>query len=638
MQVAKVPPNSCAEAKQPQNIYPALISPADWAKLVALQNDQVIAIINEYIALCQPAQVMVFSDEPAEAVRIRQLALKLGEEQELNLPGHTIHFDSYFDQGRDKEHTRVLVSQGKKLSRHINSLDRESGLTELRQLMQGIMSGKTMLVRFYCLGPTNSEFALLALQITDSAYVVHSEDLLYRQGYSEFKRRGQTAEFFLFVHSAGELDEAQRTKNIANRRIYIDLEANRVFSINNQYAGNSVGLKKLALRLAINKANHEDWLAEHMFLMGVNSLSKQRTTYFTGAFPSACGKTSTAMIPGQTIVGDDIIYLKVWDDYSAHAVNIESGIFGIITDVNPIDDPLIYECLTTPRELIFSNVLIADGKPYWLGMGCEPPAEGVNFSGKWYQGKVDPQGKPIPFAHKNARYTMRLSELPNVDANLNHPEGVRVDAIIYGGRDSDTNVPILQALDWEHGVFCGVTLESETTAATLGEEGKRVFSPMANLDFVVLPLETYFQNHLNFGARLTHPPLVFQTNYFLRDAQGKFLSDKVDKKVWLLWAEGRVHGDFRAITTPVGFLPYYQDLAHLFKIALQKEYNQEQYIQQFSLRIPKLLAKLERAEQFYRNENLPPAILRQFKRQREELLALRNRYGADLISPLLLSE
>lgn len=634
MQADHVPLNNGSKANLPENIYPELINSADWAKLVALQNERVIDIINEYIAICQPALVMVFTDDPAEAVMVRHLALKLGEEQELAIPGHTIHFDSYFDQGRDKEHTRVLVSQGKKLSSHFNSLDRATGLAELRQLMHGIMAGKTMFVRFYCLGPTNSEFALLALQITDSAYVVHSEDLLYRQGYSEFQRRGKQAEFFVFIHSAGQLDEENKTKNIANRRIYIDLEANRVFSLNNQYAGNSVGLKKLALRLAINKANHEDWLAEHMFLMGVHSPYQKRITYFAGAFPSACGKTSTAMIPGQTIVGDDIIYLKVWHDGTAHAVNIESGIFGIITDVNPIDDPLIYECLTSPRELIFSNVLIADGRPYWQGMGCETPTEGVNFSGKWYQGKVDKQGKPIPFAHKNARYTMRLSELPNVDPNLNNPAGVQVEAIIYGGRDSDTNVPILQALDWEHGVFCGATLESETTAATLGEEGKRVFSPMANLDFVVVPLDIYFLNHLNFGARLARPPLVFQTNYFLRDAQGKFLSDKIDKKVWLLWAEGRVHGDFKAIPTPVGFLPYYHDLAQLFNLTLQKEYRQEQYIQQFSLRISKLLAKLERAEQFYRNENLPAALLRQFERQRKELLALRDRYGFDLVSPL----
>lgn len=613
-------------------LHPLLASD-DQEKVRALANPKVAAIINEYIELCQPAAVKVITDDPQDIAAIRQLALVNGEEQLLKLQGHTVHFDGYNDQGRDKEHTRVLISQGQILSRHINSLDREAGLAEIRELMAGIMRGKTLFVRFYCLGPRRSDFSILALQLTDSAYVAHSEDLLYRPGYEEFKRLGEKAQFFHFIHAAGELDEHNNVKNIDKRRIYIDIEGQRVFSINNQYAGNSVGLKKLALRLAIHQANQSDWLAEHMFIMGVNPPGKARTTYFAGAFPSACGKTSTAMIPGQTIVGDDIAYLKVWRDGSAHAVNIESGIFGIITDVNPIDDPLIYECLTTPRELIFSNVLIYEGQPYWQGMGIEPPKEGINFSSKWYQGKVDAQGKPIPFAHKNARYTMRLSELSNIDPNLDNPNGVQIDAIIYGGRDSDTNVPILQALNWEHGVFYGATLESETTAATLGQEGKRVFSPMANLDFVVVPLRLYFQNHLRFGERLRRPPLVFQTNYFLRGTDGNFLSDKIDKKVWILWAEGRVHGEYTAIPTPIGYLPHYSDLARIFRIALSKEYRKKDYIQQFSLRIPQLLAKLERAEQFYRHEQLPEPLLNQFKRQRQELEALHQKYQSDLVNP-----
>ncbi len=610
-----------------------LIPEEEQRKIRALHNPCLEAIITEYVNLCQPAAVKVVTDDSQDIAAIRQLALVNGEEQVLKLQGHTVHFDGYNDQGRDKENTRVLISQGQILSRHINSLDREAGLAEIRELMAGIMRGKTLFVRFYCLGPRRSDFSILALQLTDSAYVAHSEDLLYRPGYEEFKRLGEKAQFFHFIHAAGELDEHNNVKNIDKRRIYIDIEGQRVFSINNQYAGNSVGLKKLALRLAIHQANQSDWLAEHMFIMGVNPPGKARTTYFAGAFPSACGKTSTAMIPGQTIVGDDIAYLRVWQDDSAHAVNIESGIFGIITDVNPIDDPLIYECLTTPRELIFSNILIHKGQPYWQGMGIEPPKEGINFSGKWYQGKVDAQGKPIPCAHKNARYTMRLSELSNVDPNLDNPNGVQIDAIIYGGRDSDTNVPILQALNWAHGVFYGATLESETTAATLGQEGKRVFSPMANLDFIVVPLRIYFQNHLRFGERLRRPPLVFQTNYFLRGTDGNFLCDKIDKKVWILWAEGRVHGEYTAIPTPIGYLPHYSDLARIFRIALSKEYREEDYIQQFSIRIPQLLAKLERAEQFYRHEQLPEPLLNQFRRQRQELEALHQKYQSDLVNP-----
>ncbi|PIS28594.1 MAG: phosphoenolpyruvate carboxykinase, partial [Candidatus Marinimicrobia bacterium CG08_land_8_20_14_0_20_45_22] len=365
---------------------PSILSSSAMAKLSALNNPYVVQIVEEYVALCKPSKVTIITDSPEDIAYVRQLALDTGEESKISMNGHTIHYDGYEDQGRDKEHTRVLLPRGQILSKRINTIDREEGLAEIYQLMDGIMKGKEMLVRFFCLGPLDSRFSIPAMQITDSTYVAHSEDLLYRTGYEEFLRLKGSDKFFQFIHSAGELDERGCTKNVSDRRIYIDLEKNRVFSINNQYAGNSIGLKKLALRLAINKANHEDWLSEHMFLMGVHPQGKNRTTYFTGAFPSACGKTSTAMIPGQTIVGDDIVYMKIIEDGVCHAVNIESGIFGIIADVNPVDDPLIYKCLTTPRELIFSNILINDKKPYWLGMGCQTPETGVNHSGKWFKG------------------------------------------------------------------------------------------------------------------------------------------------------------------------------------------------------------------------------------------------------------
>jgi len=620
--------------KAPANPFPQIISPENWQKLVALENRHVISIVTEYTGLCRPHKVTVITDTPEEIAAMRQMALRTGEDRLLRLPGHTIHYDSYFDQGRDKEHTRILVSDQSQMNARLNTLDRQTGLKEIRALLDGIMRGKELFVHFYCLGPLDSAFAIPALQLTDSAYVAHCEDLLYRQGYAEFQRLKGSDRFFHFVHSAGELDELGCTKNIAQRRIYVDLEANRVLSINNQYAGNSVGLKKLALRLAINKANHEDWLAEHMFVMGVHSPRCERTTYFTGAFPSACGKTSTAMLPGQTIVGDDIAYLRIDNEGICRAVNIESGIFGIIADVNPVDDALIYSCLTTPRELIFSNVLVKDGQPYWLGMGCETPDVGFNHSGEWYKGKKDASGKEVPLAHKNARYTMRLSELENLDPRADDPTGVPVSAVVYGGRDSDTNPPILQALDWNHGVLLGATLESETTAAILGQEGRRTFSPMANLDFIVVPLGVYIENHLKFGTRLKKPPLVFATNYFLKNSAGNYLNAKTDKKVWILWAEGRVHGEYDALPTPVGFLPRYVDLRKLFQTVFAKDYCLSEYEEQFTLRVPKLLEKLERLLPIYQSEAAPPEFFRQIERQKIGLEQLQKQYGKMEISPL----
>ncbi|UCH57134.1 MAG: phosphoenolpyruvate carboxykinase (GTP) [Candidatus Bathyarchaeota archaeon] len=603
-------------------------------KLVALENPHVIRQVRRFIDLCKPVKVTVIGDDPEEIAYVRQLSLDNGEEVKLKMEGHTIHFDGFHDQARDKGHTAVLLPFGERLSRGIVTLEREEGLKEVLGLLDGSMKGKECLIRFFSLGPTNSRFSLCALQITDSAYVAHSEDLLYRSGYEQFKRLKGSHDFFTFIHSAGELDERSCTKNVDKRRIYIDHLDGKVYSVNNQYAGNSLGLKKLALRLAIYRANHEGWLAEHMLVMGVHPPRKKRVTYFTGAYPSACGKTSTAMIPGQTIVGDDIAYLKIDEDGNARAVNIESGIFGIIKDVNPVDDPLIYKALTTPRELIFSNVLIVDDVPYWQGMGRDDiPESGVNFSGEWWKGKKDDDGREIPFAHSNARYTMRISELENADPKIHDPDGVIVQGIFYGGRDSDTNVPIYEALSWEHGVYLGATIESETTSATLGQEGVRKSNPMANMDFLVIPLGTYLRNHIEFGRKLRNRPRVFSTNYFLKH-EGVFTNEILDKKVWVIWAEGRVHGEYDAIKTPIGYLPKYKDLRDLFRQVFDREYTLEEYHQQFSVRLDKFMEKIARMEAVYRTE---PGMPREFgeilNQQKSELEVLKAETGKSTLTP-----
>jgi len=596
-----------------------LMDEESFAKLEALGNPYVSTLIEKCAKICRPSSIRILSDSHADAQYVREKALH-GEESDLTMDGHTVHFDGMHDQGRDKEKTKIFVRPGQKLD-SLNTIDRAEGLREIHELMEGSMEGREMLVQFYCLGPPG-RFALPAFQMTDSAYVIHSENILYRNGYEQFKTAGD--KFFHFLHSSGELED-NVSKNPDKKRIYIDLEKNRVFSVNTQYAGNSVGLKKLALRLAINKANSEGWLAEHMFLMGV--LNKGRKTYFCGAFPSACGKTSTAMVPGNTIVGDDIAYLRK-DSGRIKAVNIEQGIFGIIQDVNPVDDPLIHQTLTTQRELIFSNVLVHNGRPHWLGMGEQIPDAGINYSGYWTNGKTVDGNEVLP-AHKNARYTMRIEELENADENMHNPEGVPVEAIIYGGRDSDTSPPVLQSFDWRHGVFLGASLESETTAATTGAAGVRKIDPMAIHDFLVVPLGKYLANHLRFGD--DDSPIIFTTNYFLKD--GSYLNDKVDKKVWLLWMESRVHGEYETIKTPIGFIPKYEDLKDLFMSVLDKHYSKEDYEKQFSLRVSKLLQRLERVDLFYLAEDVPEEISLQIDAQRTRLINVRREFKKDVISP-----
>jgi len=599
-------------------------------KLEELNNQHVIKVVEEAIQLCKPAKVVVITDSKEDINYVRELALAIGEEKKLKMEGHTIHFDGYYDQGRDKANTKYLLSKDIDWGIKINSIEKEKGLKEIYSYLNGSMAGKEMLVRFFSLGPTNSIFSLKALQITDSAYVAHSEDLLYRQGYEEFKKLNGSSDFFFFLHSAGRLENGVSV-DIDKRRIYIDLKENRVYSVNNQYAGNSLGLKKLAFRLAINKAQNEGWLAEHMFIMGVHG-PNGRITYFTGAYPSACGKTSTAMIPGQTVVGDDIAYLKKIGGV-IRAVNMESGIFGIIHSVNSENDPVIYQALTTPGEIIFSNVLINNRAPYWEGMKKDIPDKGVNFSGEWFKGEKDKQGKEISCSHKNARYTLKLNELKNIDSRANDPSGVPVKAIFYGGRDSDTTIPIVESLTWAHGVFLGATVESETTAATLGARGVRKHNPMANLDFISVPLGTYIENHLKFTKDLKVIPKIYATNYFLKEEAGEYLNGKMDKRVWLLWAEGRVYGEYEAIETSVGLIPKYEDLKKLFIRELNKDYTRVEYIQQFSLRVVKYLEKMERMSKIFENIKMPTAFTEELKTQTERLKETREKFGEDVISP-----
>lgn len=600
-------------------------------KLELLDNPYVIQRVEEAIVLCQPEKVTVITDAPEDIQYVKELALKNKEEKKLKVEGHTIHFDGYYDQGRDKENTRYLLSKKVNWGIDINSIDKDKGLEEIKSYFKGSMKGKEMLVRFFSLGPTNSSFSIPSLQITDSAYVAHSEDLLYRSNYEGFKRLNASNQFFFFLHSAGRL-ENNVSIDVDKRRVYMDLETNSVYSVNNQYAGNSIGLKKLAFRLAIRKASEEGWLAEHMFIMGVHG-KKGRTTYFTGAFPSACGKTSTAMLPGQTIVGDDIAFLRKIDG-EVRAVNMEKGIFGIIADVNPEDDPVIYQALTSEREIIFSNVLVNDGIPYWLGMGRDIPDKGFNHSGRWNAGKKDEQGNLIDPSHKNARYTIRLDELVNIDPQAENPQGVPIDGFVFGGRDSDTSMPVVESIDWNHGVFTGATVESETTAATLGKQGVRKHNPMANLDFISIPFADYIKNYLSFKKNLSRVPKIFATNYFLKDNQGHFLNEKIDKVIWMVWAEGRVHGEFNAIETPVGNIPFFEDLKSLFLQELDREYAKEDYVEQFSLRIDKYLEKMERMQNVFSNITMTDNDFeKELEMQIERLNKARKGYGKAVVSP-----
>lgn len=604
-----------------------------YQKLVELNNVKLHDFIGKYVEHCNPASIFVRTDCDRDAQYIRDKTIENGEEGKLALEGHTVHFDGYYDQARDKDKTRLLLPSNVDLGSSINSMDRDEGLVEIHKCLKNIMEGKEVYICFFCLGPTSSRFSIPSVQITDSSYVAHSEGILYRSGYEEFKRMQGSKDFFRFVHSAGVLEKSA-SKNVSQRRVYIDIEDNIVFSTNTQYGGNTIGLKKLAMRLAIRKASQEGWLTEHMFIMGISGPGR-RVTYLMGAFPSACGKTSTSMLEGEIIVGDDIAYLRKIDG-RIRAVNAECGIFGIIRDVNSKDDPLIWEALHSPGEVIFSNILVRENKTtYWLGKDGAVPPRGINYSGEWSIGKKDATGEEVSPSNKNARYTIGLRRLKNCDPRIDDPDGIEVGGMIYGGRDSDTSVPVEESFDWAHGILTkGATLESETTSATLGQEGVRTFNLMSNLDFLSIPIGEYIKINLTFGRAVKKPPLIFSVNYFLRNKKREYITGMKDKHIWLKWMELRIHNDVDAIETPSGYIPRYEDLKRLFREVLGKDYSKESYIEQFTLRIPENLAKIGRIVDIYQAKvpDTPDILFKILAEQKERLEKLRRERG-DYVSP-----
>lgn len=583
-------------------------------------------LLLDAIELMKPSSLYIQTSSKEEIDYARSNALAQGEEYQLAIPGHTYHFDSPDDQGRDKKNTLILLDDQSGLDAGVMTRDRKEGTAHIREIMNGCMEGKQMLVAFYCLGPVGCSFSKTAVQFTDSWYILHSENILYRNGFTQMvnrhtKETSANRSFYAFYHSVGRTDNAHRPIDIDKRRIYINPVERLVYTINNSYAGNALACKKLALRLAIYDSNHHperNNLTEHMFLSTfANPCIPSDKLNVCGAFPSACGKTSTSMAPGSSIIGDDMVYMQIVDDNMGirrcKAVNIEAGMFGIIAGVNSSDDPLIYDCLTSERECIFSNVLVGDdGKPYWDGMyhGKSKndmvnefgllPSTGQNYKGAW----TKPE---LPIMHGNARFTLSLKELKNVSPELDNPDGVDVDLILYGGRDSNTCPPVYQAHNWAHGVYIGSSIESETTAATLGAQGVVVSNPMANLDFLIIPVPMYLENHVRFGRLLgSRAPKVFGVNYFLKDpSTGEYLNSKLDKKVWVAWACGRTRGHYRAKCTPIGWIPYYEDLQTLFRSELGVDYTEEQYNVQFTINVDNYIQKMVRIMKLYGGKQAP---------------------------------
>jgi len=616
------------------------------SKIQEIKNPEVALKIANSIVMCEPETVFINTGSESDKAYIRELAVKNGEEAKLPMDGHTIHFDLKDEQGRIIDRTYYISNEEEHISSLANKMDRAKALIDIQDKMTGIMRGKTMIVGCYMRGPVGSPASNPALEITSSAYVSHSAEILYRNAFSNFdKEVDRLGHFYTNIHSEGR----NRPQDLPNARVFMDRSHRTTYSFNCTYAGNTLLLKKGNHRFSVDKAVYENRgheLSEHMFITGVNG-NGGRITWCTGAAPSGCGKTTTAMA-GNHFVGDDLAQMWIDENGSIRSINPECGIFGIVEDVNWEGDPFLMKLLREPgTEVIWSNVLIDEnGVPHWTGNGEDPPLRGKNFQGHWEKGMTDKDGKEIPISHPNSRCTLASSALANYSPMSEEPNGVETRVVTYSGRDSDTMPPVWAAQNSDEGVVIGACIVSAATATEVGATGVKR-APWANAPFIPGSLAEYMDAQFKFfGNEKIAPdkkPVMAGLNYFLTDkARGgtssKLIGEKRDVKVWLAWLERLAHNEVDVIKTPIGNLPTFDDLKNLFKTIIDKEYTEELYVKQFSLYIDNIVSRIDLQLKAYGKEpDIPEKLFEILNAQKEGLGALRNTYGP-VVTPSQLEE
>lgn len=632
--------------EEANKIFEKRLDAEHLSRIRRIKNPEVLLKIVNAIVMCNPDRVYINTGSEEDKNFIRELSIDQGEESHLPMLKHTIHFDLKEEQGRIVDRTFYVANEGE----HVNSLARKllraEALEEVREGMTGIMQGKTMIVGFYMRGPVGAPASNPALEISSSAYVSHSAEILYRNAYSDFhKEVRRLGHFFTNIHSEG----LNRPEDLPNARVFMDRSHLTTYSFNCTYAGNTLLLKKGNHRFAVDKATYENRgkeLSEHMFITGLEGPGG-RTTWFAGAAPSGCGKTTTAMA-GNYFVGDDLAQMWIADDGSIRSINPECGIFGIVEDVNREGDPLLMDLLRNPgTEVIWSNVLIDEkGLPQWVGNGEEPPTKGVNFQGTWERGMKDEKGKEVPMSHPNSRCTLASKDLGNYSERAEDPNGVEIRVVTYSGRDSDTMPPVWAGKNSDQGVVIGACIVSAATATEVGATGVSR-APWANAPFIPGSLGDYMDaQFLFFGnAKIAKGkrPVMAGLNYFLtEEARGghskKLLGEKRDVKVWLGWLERLAHGEVDVIETSIGLIPRYKDLKDLFKSTTDKDYPEVLYRKQFSLYIDSIVARIDlQKKEYEKEENIPQKLFEVLKEQREGLMALKDKYGP-IVTPSQLEE
>lgn len=527
-------------------------------------NKNVLNWIEEMKALVEPDKVVWIDGSEAQLKELRDQALATGEMEALNpekLPGCLLHRTAVNDVARVEGRTFICSRKKEDAGPTNNWEDPDVMYDKLRKLFDGAMRGRTMYVIPYCMGPIGSPFSKVGVELTDSIYVVLNMDIMTRMGQQAFDQLGETSnDFVRGLHSKAQMDEE-------NRYIVQFPEDNTIWSVNSGYGGNVLlGKKCFALRIASYQAKNEGWMAEHMLILGLEN-PQGEIRYICAAFPSACGKTNLAMlIPPEKFkkagykvwtVGDDIAWLRIGPDGRLWAINPENGFFGVAPGTNMKSNP--NALISTQKNTIFTNVVhnLDDNTVWWEGLDKNPPKNALNWKGEKWDCTDGSKG-----AHPNSRFTAPAINCPCISSEFNNPNGVPISAIIFGGRRAKTAPLVYQARDWQHGVFVGSTMASETTAAAAGAVGVVRRDPMAMLPFCGYNMGDYWAHWLEMGKKLgDKAPKIFNVNWFRTDDEGHFIWPGFGDNMRVLnWIVDRCEGKADAVETPIGYEPKPEDI------------------------------------------------------------------------------
>ena len=526
-------------------------------------NKAVLSWIDEMAAMTQPDQIVWIDGSQEQIDALRAEACSTGEIEMLNqekLPGCYLHRTAVNDVARVEDRTFICCREKENAGPTNNWMDPQEMYAKLFKLYTGSMKGRTMYVIPYSMGVVGSPFAKYGIELTDSIYVVLNMCIMTRVGAHVAEKLGD--DFIKGLHARADIDPE-------NRYIVHFPEDNTIMSVNSGYGGNVLlGKKCFALRIASFLGHNQGWMAEHMLILGIEN-PQGEVRYLAAAFPSACGKTNLAMLippaayreKGWKVwcVGDDIAWIRVGEDGRLWAMNPEYGFFGVAPGTNQKSNP--NALASTMQGTIFTNVVhnLEDNTVWWEGLDKNPPANAVDWKGNPWNGKESTEKG----AHPNSRFTAPAKNCPCISSEFDSPTGVPLSAIVFGGRRAKTAPLVYQARDWEHGVFVGSIMASETTAAAAGAVGVVRRDPMAMLPFCGYHMGDYWQHWLDMGKKVdvSKQPKIFNVNWFRTDDEGHFIWPGFGDNMRVLeWIMKRAFDETDAVETAIGFQPQAEDI------------------------------------------------------------------------------